>query len=51
MDVDPRVAVALTVSVGVAQASPDERDPEALVDRAAKASLIAVKNGGNQIFS
>jgi diguanylate cyclase (GGDEF)-like protein len=51
MDVDPRVAVALTVSVGVAQASPNERDPEALVDRAAKASLIAVKNGGNQIFS
>lgn len=51
MDVDPRVSVALTVSIGVAQAAPDERDPDALVDRAAKASQIAVKNGGNQIFS
>jgi len=51
MDVDPRIAVALTVSVGVAQAAPDERNPDALVDRAAKASQVAVKNGGNQIFS
>jgi len=51
MEVDPRVAVALTVSIGVAQAAPDERDPDALVERAIKASQVAVKNGGNQIFS
>jgi diguanylate cyclase (GGDEF)-like protein len=51
MAVDPRVAPLLTVSVGVAQAGAEDRDPAALADRAGAAMLIAVKNGGNQIFS
>ncbi|MBW8368511.1 MAG: GGDEF domain-containing protein, partial [Arenimonas sp.] len=49
--VDPRVSVGLTVSVGIAQAGPDERDAAALVERTARIAQIASKNGGNQIFS
>lgn len=49
--VDPRVAAGLTVSIGIAQAGPDERDPAGLVERAGRAAQIAAKNGGNQIFS
>lgn len=51
MPVDPRVAPFLTLSIGVAQAGPDERDPAALAERAGRAAHIASKNGGNQIFS
>ncbi len=51
MPVDPRVAAHLTVSIGVAQAGPDERDPKTLRERAARVAQIALKNGGNQIFS
>lgn len=51
MAVDPRVAPFLTVSVGIAQAGPEEREAAGLVDRAGKAAHIASKNGGNQIFS
>ncbi|MBP6597000.1 MAG: diguanylate cyclase, partial [Arenimonas sp.] len=49
--VDPRIAPALTVSVGVAQAGAEDRDAAALVERAGAAAQIALKNGGNQIFS
>ena len=49
--VDPRVSVGLTVSVGIAQAGPGERDAAALVERAARVAQIAGRNGGNQIFS
>lgn len=49
--IDPRIAPSLSVSVGVAQAGPDERDPAGIVERAARAAQIANKNGGNQIFS
>ena len=49
--VDPRVTVGLTVSVGIAQAGPDERDAGAFVERASRLAQIATKNGGNQIFS
>jgi GGDEF domain-containing protein len=45
------VAPFLTVSVGFAQAGPEEREAAGLVDRAGKAAHIASKNGGNQIFS
>ncbi|MFY2765461.1 diguanylate cyclase [Arenimonas sp. MALMAid1274] len=51
MPVDARIAASLTVSIGVAQAGPAERDAAALVERALKAAQIASKNGGNQIFS
>ncbi|WP_295362236.1 GGDEF domain-containing protein [Arenimonas sp.] len=51
MVVDPRIAPMLTISVGIAQAGPDERNIAALTERAAKAALVASKNGGNQIFS
>lgn len=51
MAVDPRIAPMLSISVGIAQAGPDERNVAALTDRAAKAALVASKNGGNQIFS
>ena len=49
--IDPRIAPSLSVSVGVAQAGPDERDPAGILERAARAAQIANKNGGNQIFS
>jgi diguanylate cyclase (GGDEF)-like protein len=50
--VDPRIAATgFSISVGVAQAGPDERDPAGLVERAGRAAQIANKNGGNQIFS
>lgn len=49
--IDPRIATNLSVSIGVAQAGPEERDPAALRDRAGRAAQIAGKNGGNQIFS
>lgn len=50
--VDPRIAATgFSISVGVAQAGPEERDPAALVERAGRAAQIANKNGGNQIFS
>ncbi len=50
--VDPRIAATgFSLSIGVAQAGPDERDPAALVERAGRAAQIANKNGGNQIFS
>lgn len=49
--VDPRVSAGLTVSIGVVQAGPDERDAAALVERAGRLAQIASKNGGNQIFS
>ena len=49
--VDPRVSAGLTVSIGVAQAGPHERDAAALVERTARIAQIATKNGGNQIFS
>lgn len=51
MAVDPRVSAGLTVSIGVAQAAPLERDAAALVERTARIAQIASKNGGNQIFS
>lgn len=51
MAVDPRIAPMLSISVGIAQAGPDERSVAALTERAAKAALVASKNGGNQIFS
>jgi diguanylate cyclase (GGDEF)-like protein len=51
LKVDPRLTMSLTVSVGVAQAGPGERDVAALVERAARTAQIASKNGGNQIFS
>lgn len=49
--VDPRIAPTLTVSIGVAQAGAEDRDPAPLIDRAGAAAQIALKNGGNQIFS
>lgn len=49
--VDPRVTVGLTVSIGIAQAGPDERDANGLVERTGRVAQIASKNGGNQIFS
>ncbi|HEX4852972.1 diguanylate cyclase [Arenimonas sp.] len=49
--IDPRIAPSLSVSVGVAQAGPDERDPAGILERAARAAQIANKNGGNQIFN
>lgn len=50
--IDPRIAPAgLSLSVGVAQAGADERDPAGLIERARRAAQIAAKNGGNQIFS
>lgn len=49
--IDPRISPVLSVSVGVAQAGPDERDPAGILERAARAAQIANKNGGNQIFS
>jgi len=49
--VDPRLTAGLTVSIGIAQAGHDERDPAALVERVARIVQIASKNGGNQIFS
>ena len=49
--IDPRISPVLSVSVGVAQAGPDERDPAGILERAARAAQIALKNGGNQIFS
>lgn len=51
MAVDPRVTAGLTVSIGIAQAGHDERDPAALFARATRVAQIAGKNGGNQIFS
>jgi diguanylate cyclase (GGDEF)-like protein len=51
MIVDARIAPMLSISVGIAQAGPDERNIAALTERAAKAALVASKNGGNQIFS
>jgi diguanylate cyclase (GGDEF)-like protein len=52
MVVDPKVApTGLTLSVGVAQAGPQEREPTALLQRSDKAVQIASRNGGNQIFS
>jgi diguanylate cyclase (GGDEF)-like protein len=49
--VDPRVSAGLTVSIGIAQAGPHERDAAALVERTGRIAQIASKNGGNQIFS
>ena len=49
--VDPRVTVGLSVSIGIAQAGPHERDASALVERTRQIAQIANKNGGNQIFS
>lgn len=49
--VDPRVSVGLTVSIGIAQSGPNEREATALVERAGRVAQIANKNGGNQIFS
>jgi diguanylate cyclase (GGDEF)-like protein len=49
--VDPRVSAGLTVSIGIAQAGPQERDAAALVERTVRIAQIANKNGGNQIFS
>lgn len=50
--IDPRIAPSgLSLSIGVAQAGPDERDPAGLIERARRAAQIAAKNGGNQIFS
>ena len=49
--VDPRVSVGLSVSIGITQAGPEERDPVALVERTSRIAQIASKNGGNQIFS
>lgn len=49
--VDPRIAPGLSVSIGVAQAGAEDRDPGALAERAGSAAQIAFKNGGNQIFS
>lgn len=49
--VDPRVSAGLTVSIGVAQAGSEERDPRVLAERAGRIAQIASKNGGNQIFS
>jgi diguanylate cyclase (GGDEF)-like protein len=50
--VDPRIAATgFSVSIGVAQAGPEERDGSALLERAGRAAQIAAKNGGNQIFS
>ena len=50
--VDPRIAATgFSLSIGIAQAGPEERDPAMLVERAARAAQIANKNGGNQIFS
>jgi diguanylate cyclase (GGDEF)-like protein len=49
--IDPRIAPSLSVSVGVAQAGPDERNPDGITERASRAAQIANKNGGNQIFS
>jgi diguanylate cyclase (GGDEF)-like protein len=49
--IDPRVATSLSLSIGVAQAGPDERSPAGIVERATRAAQIASKNGGNQIFS
>lgn len=51
MVVDPRIAPMLSISVGIAQAGPDERNVPGLVERAANAARVASKNGGNQIFS
>ncbi len=49
--IDPRIAANLSVSIGVAQAGPQERSPAGIVERANRAAQIALKNGGNQIFS
>ncbi|GAB2491483.1 diguanylate cyclase [Arenimonas alkanexedens] len=49
--IDPRIATSLSVSIGVAQAGPDERQPAGIIERASRAAQIAGKNGGNQIFS
>jgi diguanylate cyclase (GGDEF)-like protein len=49
--IDPRIATSLSLSIGVAQAGPDERSPAGIVERATRAAQIASKNGGNQIFS
>jgi diguanylate cyclase (GGDEF)-like protein len=49
--IDPRIATSLSLSVGVAQAGPDERSPAGILERATRAAQIASKNGGNQIFS
>ncbi len=50
--IDPRIAPSgLSLSIGVAQAGPDERDPAGLIEQARRAAQIAAKNGGNQIFS
>lgn len=49
--IDPRIATSLSLSIGVAQAGPDERSPAGIVERATRAARIASKNGGNQIFS
>lgn len=49
--VDPRIAPTLSVSIGIAQAGPDDRDVPALAARAQNAARVASRNGGNQIFS
>lgn len=50
--VDPRVAATgFSLSIGVAQAGAEERDPAGPIERARRAAQIANKNGGNQIFS
>lgn len=49
--IDPRIAASLSVSIGVAQAGPEERDTAGILQRAERAAQIATKNGGNQIFS
>lgn len=49
--IDPRISPVLSVSVGVAQAGAEERDPAGILERADRAARIANKNGGNQIFS
>ena len=51
MVVDPRIAPTLSISVGIAQAGPDERKPDELAGRAANAARVATRNGGDQIFS
>lgn len=51
MAVDPRIAPRLSISVGIAQAGPEEHKTAGLVERAEKAARVASKNGGDQIFS
>ena len=51
MAVDPRIAPTLSISVGIAQAGPEERKSADLADRAANAARVATRNGGDQIFS